>query len=284
MNERAPGPGEGNAKGLSCRSVTVQVKGAVLLSDISLDVAAGEWLSVVGPNGAGKTSLLRAIACLAPHSGEVAVGGTRLETLRPGARARLVALVPQHPVVPAGIAVADYVLLGRTPHLGPFGAEGPADRAVADRVIDQLDLGRYRTRLVSSLSGGERQRVVLARALAQESPVLLLDEPTTGLDIGYQQEVLDLLSRLRSELGVAIVSTMHDLTLAGAYADDLALLAGGKLVAWGPVATTLTEENLSLITRARVRLLNDGGTMIVVPSLRTERSARNDPRPTGELS
>lgn len=257
--------GVGGGSGLSCAGLGVSVEGVVLLEDVSLDLGPGRWLSVVGPNGAGKTTLLRALACLAVHQGSVRVGGRALEPLRHAERARLVALVPQHPVVPPGMRVLDYVLLGRTAHLGPLAGEGPADVAAAERAVDQLDLAPYRARLVSSLSGGERQRVVLARALAQASPVLLLDEPTSGLDIGHQQAVLELLARLRAERGLTVVSTMHDLTLAGAYADELALLAGGRLVANGPVATTLTEENLRRITGARVRLLVEGGTTIVVP-------------------
>lgn len=262
--DRASG-GLEEAQGLSCTGIGVTVDGNRLLTDVGFELAPGRWLSVVGPNGAGKTTLLRALACLVGHLGTVSVGGVALEPLRPGARARLVALVPQHPMVPPGMGVLDYVLLGRTAHLGLLGSEGGGDIAVAERVIDQLDLSSYRARLVSSLSGGERQRVVLARALAQECPILLLDEPTTGLDIGHQQDVLELLCGLRAAAGLTVVSTMHDLTLAGAYADELALLAGGRLVAHGPVATTLTEDNLALITGARVRLLREGGTTIVVP-------------------
>jgi iron complex transport system ATP-binding protein len=235
-----------------------------LLDQVDLAVGPARWCSIVGANGAGKTTLLKALSCLVAHTGTVRVGEIALETLRPAGRARRVALVPQHPVIPPGTTVLDYVLLGRTAHLGPLIAEGPRDLAVAEEVIARLDLQAFRTRLVASLSGGERQRVVLARALAQQAPVLLLDEPTSGLDIGHQQEVLDLLADLQRTAGLTVVATMHDLTLAGAYADDLAFLANGRLVASGPVATTLTEDNLRKITSARIRLLEEDGRTIVV--------------------
>lgn len=257
-------PPAGGSVGIAGAGVGVRADRATLLDGVDLAVGPGRWCSVVGANGAGKTTLLKALACLVAHTGSVRVGDVALEMLRPAARARLVALVPQHPVMPPGATVLDYVLLGRTAHLGPLAAEGPADLAVAEDVLGRLDLDGLRARQVTSLSGGERQRVVLARALAQQAPVLLLDEPTSGLDIGHQQDVLDLLSDLRRTTGLTVVATMHDLTLAGAYADDLALLAAGRLVASGPVATTLTEENLGRITSARIRLLEEDGRTIVV--------------------
>src|SRR5690606_39771859 len=150
--------------------------------------------------------------------------------LRRRERARLVALVPQSPVVPEGITVADYVLLGRTPHLRPLGAEGPQDLAVVHDALALLDLVPVAGRSVSSLSGGERQRVLIARALAQGAPIVLLDEPTTALDVGHQQQVLELVDDLRRCRGLSVVSTMHDLTLAGQYADRLVLLDAGRVV------------------------------------------------------
>lgn len=260
---RLPGPAA--AAGLECREISVRIGGRVLVDRVELRVAAGRWCSIAGPNGAGKTSLVRAIMGLAPHDGDVRVGSARLEDLRPAERARLVALVPQQPVVPPGMTVLDYVLLGRTAHLPPLGGESPADVVAADEVIADLDLTAFRDRHLSSLSGGERQRTIIARALAQVAPVLVLDEPTTGLDLGYQQEVLDLIARLCRERGLTVLSTMHDLTLAGAYSDELVLMTGGRVVASGTVAETLTEENLALITRARFRLIDDDGARVVVP-------------------
>lgn len=254
--------------GLSCRAVTVEGATGPLIESVDVDVRPGGWCSVVGPNGAGKTTLVRAILGLVPYRGRVLAGGLDLRHLRAFERARIVALVPQHPVVPPGMAVADYVTLGRTAGLSLFQSESRRDHEVVRSVLDALDLATYATRLVSSLSGGERQRAVIARALAQEASLLVLDEPTTGLDLSYQQEVLDLIDNLRAERGLTIMSTLHDLTLAGAYAEELVLLAGGRVVASGPVSTTLTEENVALITRARFRIVREGGTTVVVP-LRT---------------
>ncbi len=261
---RTPSPKQAPA-GLTCRGVTVRLEGRTLLEGIDLDLAPGRWCTVAGANGAGKTTLVRAILGAVRHEGDVLVGATSLRRLRPRARARLVALVPQHPVVPPGVPVVDYVLLGRSAHLPPLGVEGQTDRDVVEATLEALDLSRFRLRPLASLSGGERQRAVLARALAQGAPVLVLDEPTTGLDLAYQQEVLDLLAGLRRERSLTILATMHDLTLAGAYSDELVLLAKGRAVASGPVAETLTAENLMLITRARFRLLDEDGTTVVVP-------------------
>jgi iron complex transport system ATP-binding protein len=176
-----------------------------------------------------------------------------------------VAFVPQSPIVPPGMSVASYVLLGRTPHLGPLGREGAHDLGVVARTLEQLDLTAFAERPLDTLSGGERQRAMVARALAQEAPVLLLDEPTTALDVGHQQEVLELVDRLRREHELTVVSTMHDLTLAGQYADRLLLLDHGQVVVSGPPEEVLTQENLARFYGARVRVLLEGGALVVVP-------------------
>ena len=250
---------------LRARDLVVALGGVPVLAGVSLDVPAGSWLTVVGPNGAGKSTLLRALAGLVPASGSVELGGAPAAGLRRREWARRVALVPQDPVVPAGMSVAGYVLLGRTPHLGPFGREGAGDLAVVARTLEQLDLTDLADRPLETLSGGERQRAMVARALAQEAPVLLLDEPITALDVGHQQEVLELVDRLRREHGLTVVSTMHDLTLAGQYADGLLLLDHGEVVVSGPPEVVLTQENLARFYGARVRVLVDGGALVVVP-------------------
>src|SRR5205823_13791288 len=173
---------------------------------------------------AGKTTLLRAIAGLAQANGVVELAGQPVSALGTRERSLLVALVPQIPVVPPSMPVVDYVLLGRTPHIPLFGTEKPADVAAASAVLEQLDLRALAERRLDTLSGGELQRVMLARALAQAAPVLLLDEPTTALDVGHQQEVLDLVDDLRTTRRLTVVSTMHDLTLAGQYADRHVML------------------------------------------------------------
>jgi len=251
--------------GLEARSVVVELDGRIVVRGIDLAVAPGRWCSIAGPNGAGKTSLLRAIAGLIHHRGDVVIGGRSLDHLRPMDRARLVALVPQQPVIPAGVTVLDYVLLGRTAHLPPLGVESASDVTYAEEVITALDLETFRDRHLASMSGGERQRAVIARALAQAAPVLLLDEPTAGLDLGHQQDVLDLVTQMCRERQLTVVSTMHDLTLAGSYSDDLMLMADGAVVAHGPVDETLNAENLARVTRARFRIVDEDGTKVVVP-------------------
>jgi iron complex transport system ATP-binding protein len=163
------------------------------------------------------------------------------------------------------MTVADYVLLGRNPHISPLGVEGPHDLAAVHDALSHLELVEMAGRVVSTLSGGERQRVLIARALAQGSPVVLLDEPTTALDVGHQQQVLELVDTLRREHGLSVVSTMHDLTLAGQYADRLVLLDGGRVVVEGAAGEVLTEENLSRYYGAKVRIIHDGGQPVVLP-------------------
>jgi iron complex transport system ATP-binding protein len=250
---------------LVAKDLGVALGGTVILDRVSLQVERGGWVGVIGPNGAGKSTMLRALAGLLPASGHVEIDGRRLDRLGPRERARRLALVPQHPVVPIGISVTDYVLLGRTPHLGPLGGERRIDLDVTLSVIELLGLGHMSGRRVDTLSGGERQRVLLARAIAQEAPVLLLDEPTTALDIGHQQEVLELIDHLRAERGLAVVTTMHDLTLAGRYPDRLLLLAEGRAVITGTSDEVLTEHHLGRHYGASVRILRDEHGIVVVP-------------------
>jgi cob(I)alamin adenosyltransferase len=172
--------------GIELRGVSVALDGRPVLRDLTLHIPRGARLGLIGPNGSGKTTLLRAIAGLVPHTGELRVGDAAGGALSRRELARRIALVPQHPAVPAGITVTDYVLLGRTPHIPYFGAESRRDLDIVASVLDHLDLGAFADRRLDSLSGGERQRAVLARALAQQAPVLLLDEPTTGLDVGHR--------------------------------------------------------------------------------------------------
>jgi iron complex transport system ATP-binding protein len=265
------GPSTGS--GVSLRAVTVAHNGHTVLGPIDLDVAASSWLCLIGPNGAGKTSLLHAIAGLASHGGSVHVAGQTLEDLTAPRRARLVALVPQNPTIPLELTVTEYVLLGRTPHIPRFGIESAHDHEVTASVIERLDLGAFAVRLLGQLSGGELQRVVLARALAQQTPVLLLDEPTTALDLGHQQQVLGLIDELRADYALTVVTTMHDLTLAGAYADTLVLLDRGTAVATGEASVVLTEEMLGRYYRAAVQVVTaPDGTLAVLP-VRADRRA-----------
>jgi iron complex transport system ATP-binding protein len=250
---------------LKLSEVSVDLEGHEIVRGVSLAVASGEWVTVIGPNGAGKSTLLRAIGGLTHWRGAIELSGRPAARLGRRERARLVAMVPQDPVVPPGMIVVDYVLLGRTPYMSPLGRESAADLAAVDAVLDRLDLDGFAGRRMESLSGGERQRVFLARALAQGAGLLLLDEPTTALDIGHQQEVLDLVDELRRDHGLTVLATMHDLSIAGEYADRMVLLAGGRVVAAGAPREVLTEALLAEHYRARVRVVDGDHGPLVVP-------------------
>jgi iron complex transport system ATP-binding protein len=236
------------------------------VDDFSATIEQGSWVGLIGPNGAGKTSILRAICRLIDYSGTVRLHGRDSRSFTRRAVARTVALVPQIPDAPPAFTVAEYVLLGRTPHLGYFANEAREDRLAAERALERLDLLGFAARSLDSLSGGELQRAVLARALAQEAPILLLDEPTAALDLGRQQRVLALVDSLRSgDDELTVVSTMHDLTLAGQYADRLVLLDHGRVVADGAAAEVLSAPNVSAYYGADVRIVNDEDGVFVLP-------------------
>ncbi|WP_428122614.1 ABC transporter ATP-binding protein [Candidatus Poriferisodalis sp.] len=254
----------------------VKLGGTPVLRGVDLSVSAGEWVNVIGPNGAGKTTLLRSLLSrslqgVGTVEGRVDIDG--LADRRPANWARTVAYVPQVPVIPAGMTVADYVLLGRTPHRGVFSAITGVDRAVAAEVLERLDLTGFAAREVRSLSGGERQRAVMARALAQQAAVLLLDEPTTALDLGHQQEVLNLVDDLRRERQLTVIATLHDLTLAARYGDRIALLAAGRFVTTGSPAEVLTVGNIAEHFCAEVRIIDDPHGPVIVPATSAARSS-----------
>lgn len=248
-----------------CRAVTVERAGIPVVDSVDLIVQQGEWVSILGPNGAGKTTLLHAMAGLVPFSGDVTIGGLSPGTAGRRAIARVVALMPQRPVVPEGVTVRELVELGRTPHLARFASGAAGDRGVVDSVIDRLDLGALASRPATELSGGELQRVVLGRALAQQPEVLLLDEPTSALDIGHQQQVLDLIDSLRPGGGLTVLAAMHDLTSAAQYGERLVLLDAGRVVADGTPGEVLTPERISDVYGARVEILDRPGGFAVLP-------------------
>ncbi|MER6508210.1 MULTISPECIES: ABC transporter ATP-binding protein [unclassified Nonomuraea] len=240
---------------IGVRALSVRLGERDVLTGVDAHVRRGEWLAIIGPNGAGKSTLLKTVmGAIVPHQGEVVLDERPLAALRPRERARLLAYAPQTPALPPDMTVFDYALLGRTPYIPYLGRESRHDREVTASVLDRLDLTSFAGRRVGELSGGERQRVVLARALAQQAPVLLLDEPTTALDLGHQQQVLELVDRLRRADGLTVVTTLHDLTVAGLYADSLMLLADGHAAATGRPEQVLTEALIGRHFDARVKI------------------------------
>ncbi len=244
-----------------------------VLEEIDLTVATNEWVGILGPNGAGKSTLLKVIAGLhAPDAGTVNIdGASPAEHGRPR-MAQLVAYLPQNPFFPEEMPAGEYVLLGRAPHLAYFAVESGADVAIATEALELLDAGHLANRPLGDISGGEKQRVLLARALAQEPQVLLLDEPTTALDIGHQLAALEMIGDIRRERPVTIVAAMHDLSLAGQFTDRLVLLAAGRVVASGSARDVLTPDLIRRHYRADVAVVDVPGDGIAVVPLRARRS------------
>ncbi len=250
---------------IAVEDLTVRYGGVAALERVSMTVGSGEWAGLIGPNGAGKTTLLRAVARLIRGHGQVTLAGQPADRLSHRRLARLVGYVPQQPVLPPGMTVGDYVLLGRTPHIGYFGIESAADRRVCAELLARMDLAHLAARPLGGLSGGEAQRLVLARALAQEAPILLLDEPTSALDLGRRVDALELVDQLRRERSLTVLSAIHDLTLAGQFSSRLVLLGDGRIAASGTPAEVLTED---LLRRhfgpgIQVLLAGDGGLAVL---------------------
>jgi iron complex transport system ATP-binding protein len=261
-------------------SVSVSYDGTPAIRNLSARVPEGTWIGLIGPNGSGKTTLLRAIAGSTAYVGRILVGGIEVSAMSRRRLSRMVAYVPQRPVIPEGMLVTDYVLLGRTPYIPYLGTETRRDRQVVAEVLGRLELGALADRPLGSLSGGEVQRAVLGRALAQETPVLLLDEPTAALDVGHQQQVLELIDALRAERGLTVVSAMHDLTLVGQFTERLLLLSGGRAVADGPAGVVLTETIIGEHYGATVRVLEDPrGGIAVIPTREARPATVAEVRP-----
>jgi iron complex transport system ATP-binding protein len=265
---------------LTLRGVTARYGRKVVAADVHVEVPAGSWLAIIGPNGAGKSSLLKSIVGVVEHDGEILLDGRPTAALASRERARVIAYSPQNPQLPDRLTVTDYVLLGRTPHLAALARERRSDLAVVEQVLARLDLEGLAGRALHTLSGGERQRTVLARVLAQQAGLLLLDEPTTGLDVGHAQALLDLVDRLRTEEGATVVSTLHDLTLSAQYADRLLLLDGGSVVASGTPEQVLTRPIIERHYGAAVEVLTtDNGNLVVAPTRKPRAPEAEPPSP-----
>jgi iron complex transport system ATP-binding protein len=240
----------------------------VVLKGVSLSVSAGEVVGLVGPNGSGKTTFIRAVTgALKPLGGRITLGGEALESLSARERARRVAVVPQSGSLPEAFTVLEVVLMGRTPHLRFLQNEGEQDVDAAQRAMIATNTRELAQRRIGELSGGERQLVVLARALAQETPLLLLDEPTAHLDIGHQGVALDLVRRLCASGSRGALAVVHDLTLASQYCDRIVLLRDGEIVLQGDAESTLRQDVLERVYGARVSVFAhpETGRPVVAP-------------------
>jgi iron complex transport system ATP-binding protein len=238
-----------------------------VLRGLDLDASRGEMLAVIGPNGCGKTTLLRAITGVLPYDGDIAIDDAPVREQRPASLARRVAVVAQGATLPSGFSAFEVAMMGRTPHLRLLQSEGRRDVAIVRAAMERTDTWALRERPVGELSGGERQRVVIARALAQEPQLLLLDEPTSHLDVQHQVDTFALMLELCRERDLAVVAIVHDLTLAALFADRIALMSAGRVVASGAPADVLTAEAIALIYGMSVRVLShpDTGRPIIVP-------------------
>lgn len=232
-----------------------------------IDLTIGPGLcALVGPNGAGKSTLVRALAgLLAPRAGRVELDGTDLRTLSRGAIARRIAVVPQVFDTLFPFTVREVVMLGRTARLRAFAGPGDADRLAVERALGLLELRELAERRIDTLSGGERQRAVLAMALAQETEVLLLDEPTVHLDPGHQRATLALARDLARRRGVAVAAVLHDLNLASAMAERIVIVDAGRIVADGPPGLVLTQRTVEGVFGPGLRVLEDRIPPAVLP-------------------
>lgn len=241
---------------------------SAVVRDVSVAVAHGSLTGLLGPNGCGKTTLLKLLAgVLKPDAGQIALDGQPIASLTRRAVARRIAVVPQETHPAFDYTVMEMVLMGRHPHLGAFQLEGPDDLVVAHEALEATGTNHLADRAYATLSGGEKQRVVIASALAQSPDVLLLDEPTASLDLGYRLEVEALLARLNRERSVTMVLATHDLNLAAALCDTLVMLRDGRVLAYGPTADVLTAAMVQQLydVDADVRFHEGAGHLTVIP-------------------
>ena len=225
----------------------------IVLDDISLAARPGEMLGIIGPNGSGKSTLIRGITRLiSPSSGQIFLNGQDIASMSRSDLARLVAVVPQNAVLPELFTAFEVVLMGRTPHLGLFRYEGENDLAIVRNAMEVTQTTAFAERRVGELSGGERQRLIVARALAQEPKVILLDEPTAHLDINYQIETLSLIRQLCLEQNLIVASALHDLNLAAQYCDRLVMLSDGKIYCQGVPKAVISSQTIREVYGAEV--------------------------------
>ena len=240
---------------LEALAVTAGYDDRPVVREVNLSVARGQFLGLVGPNGSGKSTLIRSLSrVLPPIRGQVLLDSVDIYRMSARELARRLAVVAQENPVHFDFSVREVVLMGRAPHLGRFGLERVQDYAIAEECLELTHTAAFADRPITALSGGERQRCMIARALAQQPEVMLLDEPTAHLDITHQIEILDLARRLTADRNLATVVVLHDLNLAGQYCDLLALIADGRLLALGSPREVITEDNIRAAYHADVHV------------------------------
>jgi len=264
---------------IDIQSLSVAYGNTLAVEEVSLTVEANEILAVIGPNGAGKSTIIRAISGVLPiQGGKISIAGADLTRLSPAQRARRLAVVPQANSLPASFTVYHTVLLGRTPYLGWLGQASKHDHAHVRLALKRTQTMSLADRRVSELSGGEQQRVLLARALAQDTKVLLLDEPTTHLDLQHQSGLLNLLRQLVAQENLAVIMVLHDLNLASLYADRIAMLVSGRLKAIGLPKQVLTENNLAATYQVPIQVIPhpEYGNPLILPNGKENTSIENN--------
>ncbi|MCS7478769.1 ABC transporter ATP-binding protein [Umezawaea endophytica] len=240
----------------------------MIVDGLDLDIVGGTVTCVIGPNGCGKSTLLRALGRLLPaRGGAVLLDGKRIDQVPTREVAKVLGMLPQAPQAPEGLTVADLVARGRQPHQAWYRQWSSDDEAAVAEALELTNMDSLADRTVDELSGGQRQRAWISMALAQGTDLLLLDEPTTYLDLAHQIDVLDLVQRLHAEMGRTVVMVLHDLNLAARYAEHLVAMKGGRIVVQGPPSVVLTEEMLLEVFGLDARVVEDpvSGTPLVVP-------------------
>ena len=276
-----------NESRLRTESVTVGYGEEPVVRDLDLTIADGQVTTIVGPNGCGKSTLLRTMArLLKPSSGTVLLDGEPVQSVGTREVARRMALLPQSPIAPDGLLVRDLVGRGRHPHQRWFSQWSPEDEAIVESALAMTDTSDLRDRALDQLSGGQRQRAWIAMTLAQDTEIMLLDEPTTYLDLAHQVEVLDLVTRLNRERGRTVVMVLHDLNLAARYSDVIVVLKDGVVVREGDPATVFTPAMLAEVFGLDADVLPDPhtGLPIVVPTSSAASVARTSTTADTELA
>jgi len=265
---QADAPQKRPTHALRAENVTLNYGGRDIVANLSVEIPDGKVTVIVGANACGKSTLLRGLSrLLRPASGRVMLDGRDIHSVPSKEIARVVGILPQSPIAPEGITVRDLVARGRYPHQGWFQQWSAADEAAVEHALEATDTAQLASRRIEELSGGQRQRVWIAMALSQDPDILLLDEPTTFLDVRHQLDALDVLARLNRERRTTVVMVLHELNLAARYADHMVLMAGGRIIAEGEPSEVVTAERMREAFGLESRIIADpvSGSPMVIP-------------------